>query len=386
MRNTWNHRNELTESTKAGITTSYTYDHTGQRVSKTTGTNTTLYPFSNYELKNGNITKHIYTNHTLVATIEADTPAPKTYYNHQDHLNSTTKVTDQTGYLNQLLNYQPYGGTRIDNKYDTINQTKRYTGHDYDEETSLSYMGARYQSGDTGRFTSQDPVSLALGDWKTVQDKTNNKLGYYLKSPQSQNTYSYTANNPIKYVDEGGEFFWFAAAPLVIYAPEIIAASIAITNSALLSSSVGDSVATLADPNASVGEKAFVVGMSMSGGKVVKNVTTGSLRTASNVSISQSRKNHVLNRHTIGGSEFSLGKDSYFNNADEITSLIKSVNGQKGVLQKNGNIVRSVELDRSIGYDAVSGKGTNVVTVVTRKNGDLVTAHPGKPRYNNKEK
>ncbi|MEZ4103845.1 MAG: FG-GAP-like repeat-containing protein [Candidatus Paceibacterota bacterium] len=204
--NTWNYRNELTESTKAGITTSYTYDHTGQRVSKTTGTNTTLYPFSNYELKNGNITKHIYTNHTLVATIEADTPAPKTYYNHQDHLNSTTKVTDQTGYLNQLLNYQPYGGTRIDNKYDTINQTKRYTGHDYDEETSLSYMGARYQSGDTGRFTSQDPVSLALGSPGLMRDKMDSTVDIYLKNPQAQNTYSYTANNPLKYQDKNGEW------------------------------------------------------------------------------------------------------------------------------------------------------------------------------------
>lgn len=115
-------------------------------------------------------------------------------------------MTGDDGYLNQLLNYRPFGNTNIDNQYDTVNQTKRFTNYDYDEETNLNYAGARYQSGEEGRFTGQDPVSLALGDWKTVQDKTGNKLGFYLQNPQSHNSYSYAFNNPIKYVDQNGEF------------------------------------------------------------------------------------------------------------------------------------------------------------------------------------
>lgn len=109
-------------------------------------------------------------------------------------------------YINQLLDYYPYGETRIENHHDTHNQTNRYTGHGFDSQTNLNYMGARYYAGDRGQFISQDPVFQALGDWKTVQEKTGDKLGYYLQNPQTHNSYSYAFNNPLKYVDNNGEF------------------------------------------------------------------------------------------------------------------------------------------------------------------------------------
>ena len=85
-------------------------------------------------------------------------------------------------------------------------------------------MGARYYPGDTGRFISQDPVALALGDWRTVQDKTGGQINLYLRNPQTQNSYSYTANNPLKFVDKNGEFLQYVAAlflPNVAYAPDV---------------------------------------------------------------------------------------------------------------------------------------------------------------------
>ncbi len=190
--NTWNYRNELTQSVQNNATTTYAYDHTGQRVKKDNGTAVTYYPFGNYEVKDGKVTKHLYLNNTLVATIEEDTPTPSIYYNHVDHLNSTNAVTDKDGYLNQVLSYQPYGSTRIDNQYDIINQTKRYTGHDYDESTGLNYMKARYQSGEEGRFVSQDPANLDVPQ-------------QFLYDPQQLNTYSYGRNNPVIYNDPTGE-------------------------------------------------------------------------------------------------------------------------------------------------------------------------------------
>lgn len=64
----------------------------------------------------------------------------------------------------------------------------RSTGKERDAETGLDYFGARYFSGAQGRFTSPDVPLLAQrpGD------------------PQSWNLYSYTRNNPLRYVDPDG--------------------------------------------------------------------------------------------------------------------------------------------------------------------------------------
>ena len=65
----------------------------------------------------------------------------------------------------------------------------RSTGKERDGETGLDYFGARYLSSAQGRFTSPD---------KPFADQT-------ALDPQSWNLYSYTRNNPLKYVDRNGE-------------------------------------------------------------------------------------------------------------------------------------------------------------------------------------
>ena len=83
---------------------------------------------------------------------------------------------------------------------------RKFTGHEFDRDTALTYANARYYKQNIGRFLSQDPVFLAVGapDLKQV---TGLELQHYLENPQALNAYSYTANNPLKYVDEGGTFF-----------------------------------------------------------------------------------------------------------------------------------------------------------------------------------
>jgi RHS repeat-associated protein len=70
----------------------------------------------------------------------------------------------------------------------------RSTGKERDAETGLDYFGARYFSGAHGRFTSVDPSMLSVA----------------LRNPQSWNRYSYTLNNPLRYIDPNGEL-WTAA-------------------------------------------------------------------------------------------------------------------------------------------------------------------------------
>jgi RHS repeat-associated protein len=95
----------------------------------------------------------------------------------------------------------------LDDKVTPFNEQRKFTGHEFDAETGLSYMGARYQDGRSGRFVSQDPVFLAVGDEQVLKSKTGLKLEQYLVDPQGFNSYAYARNNPLKYVDEQGNYF-----------------------------------------------------------------------------------------------------------------------------------------------------------------------------------
>lgn len=189
---TWNYRNQLVQSAEGGQSTSYGYDHTGTRVYKGTATATTTYPSSLYEAVGTSTKKHIYANDTLVATIESATPAPDIYYVYANHLDSTNVVLGEDGYITQELAYYPYGATRIDNQYGPYDELHRFTGHELDKETDLTYAGARYYDHNIGRWISMDPAS---------RDNPNQ----FLRDPQQFNTYSYARNNPLVLFDPTGE-------------------------------------------------------------------------------------------------------------------------------------------------------------------------------------
>jgi RHS repeat-associated protein len=68
---TWDYNNRLLSAYGAGATSTYGYDFAGQRALVTTGTSTTIYPATTY-VANGTstITKNIYANGVLVATVQ----------------------------------------------------------------------------------------------------------------------------------------------------------------------------------------------------------------------------------------------------------------------------------------------------------------------------
>ena len=109
-------------------------------------------------------------------------------YHHSDHLGSTSVDTDDNGDIVQIVDYYPYGDTRLSEQPQGINNPYKYNGKELDEDTGLYYYGARYYNAKIGRFVSQDP-------W-----------GGDLKDPQSLNKYAYVRNNPMKYVDPTGMF------------------------------------------------------------------------------------------------------------------------------------------------------------------------------------
>lgn len=203
---TWDHLNRMTQTTVNDgtntTTISYTYDQGGRRLKKSvndgTTTVTTKYPFADFEVTTTNSTKTTVNADTQhVATIENTGTSQIVYSHHDDHLGGANIVTSVSGNLVQVLDYFPFGSVRVDDKSSTYDSTQKFTGHELDDDTGLYYAQARYYDAETGRFISQDPLQMRVGE---LMKKFKN-------NPQGLNFYSYSGNNPIVMIDPSGETF-----------------------------------------------------------------------------------------------------------------------------------------------------------------------------------
>jgi RHS repeat-associated protein len=202
----WDYLNRMLASGYNNSTTTYAYDPSGARMLQTSTTSTTYYPNKYYSFASTKIgantyatsTNYIWNGDTLLATIDqplyngSATGSPITRNLHPDHLGSTNAVTDQNGGLVQLMDYYPYGATRIATSTYPTNEKRQYIGQFSDAQTSLNYLNARYYNPQQGQFLSGDPVFLG------------NPIQQNLKNPQSLNTYSYSEDNPITKQDPTG--------------------------------------------------------------------------------------------------------------------------------------------------------------------------------------
>ena len=89
-------------------------------------------------------TNYIWNGDTLLATIDQTiyngtaTGTPITRYIHPDHLGSTNVVTDASGTVAQLLDYYPYGATRVSTNTYPTNEKRQYIGQFSDAQSSGS--------------------------------------------------------------------------------------------------------------------------------------------------------------------------------------------------------------------------------------------------------
>jgi len=209
----WDYRNRLTQAESGTATTTYAYTHENIRVVKGSGTATTTYANRYYTVTSpsagsgqATTTKHILgPKGETIATIEGNGSATSTYFNHADHLGGTNVVTDENGDLAQTLDYYPFGAQRINTKAGNFDEQYKFTGHEQDEDTDLTYAKQRYYGQDYGRFLSVDPVAERIAKPDELLETTGWSQENLLKHPQLLNTYSYTANNPLIYTDPEGE-------------------------------------------------------------------------------------------------------------------------------------------------------------------------------------
>ena len=101
-----------------------------------------------------------------------------------DHLGSTSLTLDALGNVVSELRYTAWGEVRYQAGPTTTNYT--YTVQYSDSYINLLWYGSRHYDPELGRFISPDSI---------IPDLSN---------PQAYDRYSYTFNNPVKYVDPSG--------------------------------------------------------------------------------------------------------------------------------------------------------------------------------------
>jgi RHS repeat-associated protein len=207
----WDYKDQLLVSSPQVVntgtpeTTYYVYDAGGQRVRKVTelasgmrkSERIYLGGFEIYRHYDGseNVdiereTLHVMDDQQRVALVETRTQgtddglANLTRYQLGNHLGSAVLELDDSGQIISYEEYYPYGSTSYQGVRNQLETPKRYryTGNERDEETGLSYHGARYYAPWLGRWTSCDPAGMVDG----------------------ANLYEFVRGNPIEHSDPTG--------------------------------------------------------------------------------------------------------------------------------------------------------------------------------------
>ena len=88
----------------------------------------------------------------------------------------------------------------------------------------------------------------------------------------------------------------------------------------------------------------------------------------------------IMDKHGPNQLSKYADKSKFFiSSQDELQTLIQNSTHMRPMVQANGNILRTVDVGRTIGFDVTMGKSTSIYSVITNPNGNLITAFPGLP-------
>jgi RHS repeat-associated protein len=184
----WDFENRLSSVTLPGSggTVSFKYDPFGRRIYKSSSSGTSIYAYDADNLiEETNATGAAVARYAQQG-VNIDEPlamlrSSTTSYYHADGLGSITSLSNSAGALAQTYTFDSFGNQTASTG--SLTNPFRYTGREFDAETSLYYYRARYYDSSAGRFLSED--ALEFGG-------------------KNVNFYQYAVNNPTRFVDPSG--------------------------------------------------------------------------------------------------------------------------------------------------------------------------------------
>ena len=141
---------------------------------------------------------YISTPYGTLAAYITENNVGQMYYLYKDHLGSITAITNAAGAVIERRSFDAWGRLRNPDNWIYSNipamtiLDRGYTGHEHLFGFDLINMNGRMYDPIIGRFLSPDP---------------------YVQAPfatQNYNRYSYCLNNPMRFTDPSGEFFFAA--------------------------------------------------------------------------------------------------------------------------------------------------------------------------------
>jgi RHS repeat-associated protein len=161
-------RGELLSATVGGETITYGYDGLGRRVSRTSSAGTTQYlygsPANMFLLTQvrdpaGVLTTLFYDDGGLLFALER---GGARFYIATDQVGTPRLVTDSTGHVVRMLEFDSFGGAMSDSN-PTFDLPIGFGGGLADASTGLVHLGFRDYDPAAGRWTARDPVRFVGG-------------------------------------------------------------------------------------------------------------------------------------------------------------------------------------------------------------------------------
>lgn len=164
---------------------SFKYDPFGRRIYKSSSSGTSIFAYDGY-----NLVEETNSSGAVIARYEQtqniDEPlamlrSATTSFYHADGLGSVTSLSNGAGSLAQTYTFDSFGKQTASSG--SLTNPFQYAGREFDAESSLYFMRARYFDPQTGRFISEDPIGFVGG---------------------GANFYAYVGNSTITFRDPSG--------------------------------------------------------------------------------------------------------------------------------------------------------------------------------------